>query len=109
MASGSRPNRRGGSGCSLGGAAELVDEIVGAHGIIIPDNRDVIGDVFQSAAERVKATRAKGLVKSEVRLVTADKVSGGVDNGAVELKYIVIGHEVANRVEAHAEKALIFL
>ena len=57
----------------------------------------------------LEAGGAEGFVEGEVRLVAADQVVGGVDNGAVELKYIVNGHEARVGVQAYAEKALVGL
>ena len=64
---------------------------------------------FRVRRRDLESGGAEGFVKGEVRLVAADQILGGVDNGAVELKYIVNGHEARVGVQAYAEEALVGL
>ena len=44
------------------------------------------GNVVEGAFERGKAARAEGVVESEVGLVAADEIAGGVDDLLVEVE-----------------------
>ena len=69
--------------------------------------RRLLPDAVERPVQGLEARPAQRLEEAQVGLVGTHQVRRGLDDGAVEGRDVVHGHEAGVRVEPHAEQAAV--